>query len=58
MDAKEKLMQMIRESSGCLSFYAERIADKLLAAGVIVPPFPIGTEYYRIVARQGKFAGV
>lgn len=38
MDVKNRLIKMIQESSGCLSFYAERIADKLLAEGVIVPP--------------------
>lgn len=32
---REKLIQMIQEASGCLRYYAELIADKLLAEGVI-----------------------
>lgn len=32
----------------------ERLADHLLANGVIVLPFPIGTTYYRIVTKRGK----
>ena len=30
------------------------IADYLLANGVVVLPFPIGTTYYRIVTKRGK----
>lgn len=30
------------------------LADFLLANGVIVSPFPIGTTYYRIVTKRGK----
>lgn len=30
------------------------LADYLLANGVIVLPFPIGTTYYRIVTKRGK----
>lgn len=33
------------------------IANHLLASGVIVPPFPVGTTYYRIVERTGKHKG-
>lgn len=38
MEARKKLIQMIKEASGCINYYAELIADKLLAEGVIVPP--------------------
>ncbi|MBR2388139.1 MAG: hypothetical protein IKB02_09835 [Clostridia bacterium] len=34
------------------------VADYLLANGVIVPPAPIGTKYYRVVEKQGKYKGV
>ena len=36
---------------------AQNIADHLLANGVIVPPAPIGTKYYRVVEKQGKYKG-
>lgn len=59
MDVREKLIELIMDATnGCARYWASLIADKLLSEGVIVPPFPIGTKYYRIVARQGKFAGV
>lgn len=38
MDGRNRLIQIIQEASGCLRYYAELIADKLLAEGVIVPP--------------------
>ena len=39
---REKLIQIIQEASGCLRYYAELIADKLLTEGVIVPPCKVG----------------
>lgn len=35
---REKLIQIIQEASGCLRYYAEMIADKLLAEGVMQLP--------------------
>lgn len=34
---REKLIQMIQEASGSLRYFAELIADKLIAEGVIAP---------------------
>lgn len=52
MDAKEKLIQMIQEASGCIRYYAELIADKLLAEGVIVPPCKVGETVYKIFGEK------
>lgn len=35
MDVREKLIELIQEASHCLRCYAELIADKLLAEGVV-----------------------
>lgn len=35
MDGRNRLIQIIQEASGCIRYYAELIADKLLAEGVI-----------------------
>lgn len=48
MDGRNRLIQMIQEASGCLRYYAELIADKLLAEGVIVLPCKIGDTIYSI----------
>lgn len=49
---KDRLIDLIHESD--LSLDSVRLADHLLANGVIVLPFPIGTTYYRIVTKRGK----
>ena len=46
---KEKLIELIQESvDGCARHWAERIADNLLANGVIVPPCNVGDDIYWI----------
>ena len=40
-----------RKGNECVT---NMLADFLLANGVIVLPFPIGTTYYRIVTKRGK----
>lgn len=49
MDVREKLIKMIQEASGSLRYFAELIADKLLAEGVIVPPENPVNEYDKLV---------
>ena len=44
---KEKLSEMIQSAvGGCAKYWADVIADKLLAEGVIVPPCNVGQRVY------------
>lgn len=54
---RDRLIDLIKRGGVIIPETAEAVADHLLANGVIVPPFPIGTKYYRIVNRTGKHAG-
>lgn len=48
MTDKEKLIDMIQASvGGCARYWAEKIADHLLANGVIVPLCKAGDKVYR-----------
>lgn len=55
---KDKLIELIdnlqKKEHVYFPLTAEDITDYLLANGVIVLPFPIGTTYYRIVTKRGK----
>lgn len=67
---KEKLVELIQNARNqcngtirceeCSGYskgdecFTNMLADFLLANGVIVLPFPIGTTYYRIVTKRGK----
>lgn len=56
----ERLIELLKEAddhSENIMDYNEAIADNaayLLSKGVIVPPFPIGTTYYRICTKRAK----
>lgn len=62
---KDRLIQLLKKADEyaqkkCITDYDEAIsanADFLLSEGVIAPPFPIGTTYYRIVKKEGKHIG-
>lgn len=61
---RDRLVELILECSTYTPNYepqarlhAEYLAQHLLNNGVIVPPFPIGTTYYRLVKRNGKCVG-
>jgi hypothetical protein len=44
---RDRLVELIQNSvNGCAKHWAEVIADHLLANGVIVPPYEIGTKVY------------
>ena len=46
---KEKLSEIIQSAvGGCAKYWADVIADKLLAEGVIAPPCKVGDEVYWI----------
>lgn len=46
---RDKLIELIQESvDGCARYWAERIADNLLANGVIVPPCNVGDDVWWI----------
>ena len=46
---KEKLSEMIQSAvGGCAKYWADVIADKLIAEGVIVPTVAIGAKVYII----------
>lgn len=56
---KDKLIELLEDEKGFSRYMTDderraRLADHLLANGVIVLPFPIGTTYYRIVTKRGK----
>ena len=52
---KEKLIELIQESvDGFTRLLAERIADNLIANGVIVPPFKIGDDIWWIDAENNS----
>lgn len=48
MADKEKLIEKIINASGCLRYYAELIADKLLSDGIILPPVKLGDSVWDI----------
>ena len=50
---KNKLLEIIKDFPIRI-LNTEGLADYLIANGVIVLPFPIGTTYYRIVTKRGK----
>lgn len=54
---KERLTELINERIDNRTWTVDSLADYLLAEGVIVPPFPIGTPYYRIITWKGRYAG-
>ena len=44
---KDKLSNMIQNAvGGCAKYWADGIADKLIAEGVIVPPCKVGDAVY------------
>ncbi len=46
---KERLKEMIQSAvGGCAKYWAEVIADKLIAEGVLVPPCKVGGTVYRM----------
>ena len=46
---KERLIEMIQSAvGGCAKYWAEVIADKLIAEGVIVPPCKVGDKAYHL----------
>lgn len=56
---KEKLIELLEAECGFSRYMTdderrEKLADHLLANGVVVLPFPIGTTYYRIVTKRAK----
>lgn len=56
---KDKLIELLEDEKGFSRYMTdderrEKLAEHLLANGVIVLPFPIGTTYYRIVTKRGK----
>lgn len=49
---KDKLSNMIQSAvGGCAKYWADVIADKLLAEGVIVPPCKVGATLYFLYDR-------
>lgn len=60
--ADEKVFEHIREND-TMDYVPTREtilgieADHLLANGVVILPFPIGTPYYRIVTKRQKVGG-
>lgn len=64
-EIRERLVEMIQDAvGGCARHWAEIIADRLLANGVIVPPCKVGDvvwELYQryngtVVIREGKIS--
>ena len=52
MENRDRLIELIQNAvNGCARHWAEIIADHLLANGVSVLPFPIGSTVYEIRAR-------
>lgn len=55
---KDKLIELIcnlqKKENVYFPLTSEDVADYLIANGVIVLPFPIGTTYYRIVTKRAK----
>lgn len=56
---KDKLIELLENADETVMGFTidgdvSVLADHLLANGVIVLPFPIGTTYYRIVTKRGK----
>ena len=50
-ESQERLVELIVDAvGGCAKHWAEIIADHLLANGVIVPPFEVGTKVYVITS--------
>ena len=48
-DMRDRLVELIQNSvDGCASYWAELIADHLIANGVIVPPCKVGDKVYCI----------
>ena len=56
---RNRLIELLKKASyGMLvNHEREEIADYLLSQGVIVPPFRIGTVYYRLIKKNGKLSG-
>ena len=50
---REKLIELIQESVRCVRYWAEVIADYLLANGVIIPPCKVGDTVYFTKAHFG-----
>ena len=52
---RDKLSNMIQSAvGGCAKYWADVIADKLLAEGVIVPKVKIGDKLYELSASKTK----
>lgn len=56
---KDRLIELLEEENAFSRYITaderrEKLADHLIANGVIVLPFPIGTTYYRIVTKRSK----
>lgn len=55
---RERLIEMIQNSvGGCARYWAEVIADHLLANGVIVPPCKVGDTVYYSTGIHGRIVG-
>lgn len=52
---RDKLSNMIQSAvGGCAKYWADVIADKLIAEGVIVPPCKVGDKIYALSASKTK----
>ena len=53
---RDKLSEIIQSAvGGCAKYWADVIADKLIAEGVIVSPVKVGQEVYTNFAMQGWY---
>lgn len=51
MTDRDRLIKLIQKAhDGCVKISTQRLADYLLANGVIVPPYEIGTKVYVITS--------
>ena len=52
---RDRLIELIKQGNGGYDFMSlERIADHLLANGVIVPPCKVGDKVYMLVTKRSK----
>ncbi len=54
-DMRDRLVELIKDSvDGCANYWAQLIADNLIANGVIVPPCKVGDTVYYFCTTFGK----
>lgn len=51
MTERERLIELLNESTDKNGIYLDKIADYLLENGVVLPPFKVGEMVYRICKR-------